>query len=1153
MISNKIKITFITLFSSITLYGGTDGTIRGQVTDVQGEPLIGAQVFIGELSIGSVADLNGNYLILNVPVGKYDVTVVIIGYQKQVMKDVTVLMDQTVWLNFKLPIETVEGEEVYVTAERPLVEKAVTSKKVTVSAEAISALPMRDLNELYSLQSGVVKVESRRQGIPDHEERGLEEIHVRGGRSGEIAYMIDGLYIRNPIYGGIGNGTRLNLFAVQEFDWQADGFNAEYGDAMSAVSNMHTKVGGENFEYHFKYETSLLGSELGSKYDALRGFNDLNFGFGGTFPFFKKLNYWFSGQFTNNDSYKIYEFDDIAYQLLPGQDDYFDFVFDENDPSYQTINNQNISNLVQPWDNVTGFRGFGLDNTQDVFGKLTYKHSSRLRFNVTYWDLKAHRKGFSPRYLYWDDGQNELFRDTKRLTFEMNHSISNKTFYTIRAAEFIQDQFQGVRWMDSDDDGYPNWFEWRFSAGEFRGQSNPYDADVIPYSMKGDTVEYTMKDGRSGWYYGATPGLYNWAIAEEFTDQNGNGIWDEGEPWEDSDGDGLWNKPELIEKLYHRDGSYWLTPEMYEAYWDNYDAMHLLQYYIQQPFIEAIISSGTFAEIQELFQSLEASAEGGDGVPYYYPNIFTGLNMWDERSAFGGHDKFYASSRAVTREFRFDLTSQVTHKLKLRSGIDFKSHRLNFYEVKYPWLGTGAFIQTFAEHWEDTGPDGLLPTDAGYEEADQGEGNGTWDPGEYYSDANENGKWDDFREPMELATYLQGTFEVPWMVINAGIRLDAVNYNTKVWADTAGNFSPGRPWYYSDINDNNEWDNGEEASDLAGLAHQKVFFSDSKWLYNLSPRLGVSHVITDKSTFTFNYGLYYQTPIYQNVFLNTNRLEDPEALFETDSDDEAGNLGNATMSAMRTQSYAFSFNVQVGTKWRYSVGAWIKDIDQWLAYKNQRSGVYKYKVFSNGDYGSVKGIDFTLELRTKKINSLLQYTYSVAKANSEHDWAQEDVGYVDAPSQEYRMPYDRPHDLTFSLYSFIPFGISAGITAFYQSGYPYTPYYIEEGQVDPQEDVKNKFSKRAPSYRNVNLSLSKSVSYGKQKISLGVNVYNVFDIRSALDIYYLTGKPDDPGTHYTDQVGLPDSQHIYSGSFFDQPWKFDAPREIDFFIKVDFE
>ena len=63
-------------------------------------------------------------------------------------------------------------------------------------------------------------------------------------------------------------------------------------------------------------------------------------------------------------------------------------------------------------------------------------------------------------------------------------------------------------------------------------------------------------------------------------------------------------------------------------------------------------------------------------------------------------------------------------------------YRRNFYEVKYPWLGAGAKIQTFAEYWQDTGPDGLILGDEGYEEADAGENNGRWDEGEKYTDAN---------------------------------------------------------------------------------------------------------------------------------------------------------------------------------------------------------------------------------------------------------------------------------------------------------------------------------------------------------------------------------------------------------------------------------
>ena len=57
--------------------------------------------------------------------------------------------------------------------------KGTTSKKITVDKEAIQSLPIRDLSDLYALQSGVVKVESRTKSVPDHEERGIEEIRKR--------------------------------------------------------------------------------------------------------------------------------------------------------------------------------------------------------------------------------------------------------------------------------------------------------------------------------------------------------------------------------------------------------------------------------------------------------------------------------------------------------------------------------------------------------------------------------------------------------------------------------------------------------------------------------------------------------------------------------------------------------------------------------------------------------------------------------------------------------------------------------------------------------------------------------------------------------------------------------------------------------------
>ena len=79
MRSEKILIL---LLSSVVLFGGTDGTIRGKITDVDGVPLVGSNIILPSLGIGAAADMDGNYIILNVPIGDYDVVVQMIGYKK---------------------------------------------------------------------------------------------------------------------------------------------------------------------------------------------------------------------------------------------------------------------------------------------------------------------------------------------------------------------------------------------------------------------------------------------------------------------------------------------------------------------------------------------------------------------------------------------------------------------------------------------------------------------------------------------------------------------------------------------------------------------------------------------------------------------------------------------------------------------------------------------------------------------------------------------------------------------------------------------------------------------------------------------------------------------------------------------------------------
>ena len=168
-----------------------------------------------------------------------------------------------------------------------------------------------------------------------------------------------------------------------------------------------------------------------------------------------------------------------------------------------------------------------------------------------------------------------------------------------------------------------------------------------------------MRDDLSGWHVGATPGMWNWESAEKFNDTNGNGVWDAGESYTDWDGDGQWDGPELVKELEYRDGSYWLEPEMYEDYepFLDYNSVRLQLQNVPGADPNYIDLLGT-----------QRHAPPNENPYYYMPN---GAGyVWEEGRAFGGHDDFYADSRALTDEVRIDLTSQITDKWKARWGLD---------------------------------------------------------------------------------------------------------------------------------------------------------------------------------------------------------------------------------------------------------------------------------------------------------------------------------------------------------------------------------------------------------------------------------------------------------------------------------------------------
>jgi hypothetical protein len=474
-----------------TAQAATVGKIVGRVVDKEsGDPLPGCNIIVTGTAVGAATNVDGYYIIINVPPGVYSVKASMMGYQQMLKTQVSVNMDKTTTVDFSLPIEAIEGETVEVIAERPLVEKDVTVKKTVISAAEIRSAPVQDLTQMFALQAGVVAIDYQSYGIPGFAERGVEQIHVRGGRSGEIGYVFDGMYIKNPTYGGKGMGTRLNKYAVEEMVTETGVFSAEYGDALSSMQNWITRTGDfEKYEGVFRYQTSEIGGSLANKPNTffypmyLQGLKDWAGAFGGPVPLTKnKVSFFISGESTHEKG-RVLEFDNKTWTdgPIPGNSPYNPVAnylppYNPNDPNDHS----------DPLDRVPGWSALGHNNTWDVFGKLAWKIRPNMKLVYTSWIVSTDmvlydNAGESLAFRYYPEGKNYTLLNTDRQSLEWTHQISSKTFYTLRLARFYQLRRYLVKNADVDGDGSPDWVETRLNTDPHNAKSKPTDSDGDGY------------------------------------------------------------------------------------------------------------------------------------------------------------------------------------------------------------------------------------------------------------------------------------------------------------------------------------------------------------------------------------------------------------------------------------------------------------------------------------------------------------------------------------------------------------------------------------------------------------------------------------------------------------------------------------------------
>ena len=460
-----LKLFYILLLFLLPqlIFGQSGGKVIGFVYDkATGDPIPGVNVVLVGTSMGAATDLNGEYFILNIPPGTYDIQVSIVGYKSLIAQGLSISSNHTTEQNFSLEETVLELQETAtIVADRPLVEKDNTSTRHFVSTTDIATRPTSELTTLLSTLPGI-----------DSDPSG--ELTVRRGTLDEVSFLIDGMRASNPL--DFQPYTNVNLSSIQELEIITGAFNAEYGQAQSGVFNIVTKDGGDIQTTYVEFrwippQDPHYGTEF-YDYNTTRYWENTHA---------RHLQWWID----NPDQW-------VDPQGIPGNDPNSSFTPEEayNDymSTHQPLTNYGKESGYQteialggpfPLDNLYYFlsgryisvppvtgnsyrdRGSWFDGT----AKITFRLSPTMKFNFSgfygventnvgmlYPDFEfVSAYGVESKYAYHDfPGYPE--RSTNGENIQFTHVLNPSTFYVLQLSRIFA--YRGQSTFPGDEDGW---------------------------------------------------------------------------------------------------------------------------------------------------------------------------------------------------------------------------------------------------------------------------------------------------------------------------------------------------------------------------------------------------------------------------------------------------------------------------------------------------------------------------------------------------------------------------------------------------------------------------------------------------------------------------------------------------------------------------
>ncbi|MBX2844138.1 MAG: TonB-dependent receptor [Flammeovirgaceae bacterium] len=262
----KLLLTLLSLyFFHFTIAQNLSQTVRGTLLDSDTKfPLIGASILVLSDSTerkvkGATADINGDFRINNVPIGRHSFKITSIGYKDAVLNNIVVSSAKEVVLNVELEESALAIAEVEITATR---DGEISNEMVTVSAREFSI----EETERYAGSRGdPARMASNFAGVQGADDS-RNDIVIRGNSPLGVVWQLDGINIPNPNHFNIpgttgGPVTILNNKVLANSDFYTGAFPAEFGNSVAGVFGLKMR-NGNNEKWEYSFQLGFLGTEV---------------------------------------------------------------------------------------------------------------------------------------------------------------------------------------------------------------------------------------------------------------------------------------------------------------------------------------------------------------------------------------------------------------------------------------------------------------------------------------------------------------------------------------------------------------------------------------------------------------------------------------------------------------------------------------------------------------------------------------------------------------------------------------------------------------------------------------------------------------------------------------------------------------------------